>query len=161
MTYVIRWKRGIDMKSLGKNIGDTVETVLGIVFWILIIYFTWFGNAEKIKMDILNKVGLETFSTSGEMYNVAFAFDYEDSWFRADPDVWINIDGERYRLISEGDGTLFEQKLSKGTHIVFIETKTMHINSKKQKIEVSGNDEAYYFQVKGRKVFGAEMYHIY
>lgn len=139
------------------NFGDFIETVISFLVLGLIVY-SWFGNAEKLKADLMNKVGIQTFSTAEETCNVSFAFDYDKNFLKERSDVWINIDGNRVRLLAYGDNDKFTCKLSKGKHIVFVETKTLHVNSKKQIIQVEDDNQYFSFTLKGRTMWGVELY---
>lgn len=139
------------------NFENLLEKVITVLVLGLIVY-SWFGNAEKLKADLMNKVGIQTFSTAEETCNVSFAFDYDKNFLKERSDVWINIDGNRVRLLAYGDNDKFTCKLSKGKHIVFVETKTLHVNSKKQIIQVEDDNQYFSFTLKGRTMWGVELY---
>lgn len=136
------------------------ENLIGILFWGFVIY-SWFGNAEKIRVDLLNLLKIQTFSESEEKCDAYFSFDFDANLLKSKSDVWINIDGNRVRLLAYGDSDLFSCELSKGQHIIFVETKTMHINSKKQIIQIEKDEEYFAYKLKGRAFAGVELYNGY
>lgn len=137
--------------------GNIFESLFGFLFWVFVIY-SWFGNAEKIRVELLNLARIQTYSDSEDVSEVYFSFEYDTNFLKNRSDVWINIDGNRVQLLAYGDDDEYLCKLSKGQHIVFIETKTLHVNSKKHLIQVEENEEFFQFKIKGRSMWGAELY---
>lgn len=133
------------------------ENLLGFLLLGFIVY-SWFGNAEKLRIELWNAIGIQTFSTAEETCEVYFSFDFNKSFLKDKADVWVNIDGDRVRLLAYGDSDAFAYELSKGQHIVFVETKTLHINSSKQVIQVTEDGQVFSYKLKGRSTVGIELY---
>ena len=129
------------------KLSGLVDTILGVAFLGFIVWCLFIGNGEKLKMNLLNMIGMQEYSKEGPEYNVGIYTKYDDAFLSNDPDVWLNVDGERVALLSAGKQNIYTTKLHEGKHIVFVESKFWHANSEKLYIEVT-HDKIFYFTVE-------------
>lgn len=125
-------RQGKRVKTL--NIKDKISTFL-VWFAILVIIFFHFTNGERFRELI---VGVD--SPSDEKINTEIHIDYDKSLIKYSDPLWINIDGERYGLVENGDEKDFKVNLSPGKHRIFLETKTFHRNSNVIKFDVDSKN---------------------
>lgn len=137
------------------SFGELVEVVLGLIGTLIgiavVIFVVWclfIGNGEKLKMELFDKLGWgDEISKEGTEYNVIIYTKYKDGLLSSDPDVWLNVDGERVALLSAGKENVYNAILTEGKHVVFVESKFWHINSTKLKIEVN-SDNIFFFTIE-------------
>jgi uncharacterized protein YxjI len=99
---------------------------------------------EQYRMQLYNMIGKYEFNSEPGNYDVCIHVTYENALLKKTPKVWLNVDGQRVQVLKEGDTYDYECKLSAGKHIVFVETKTLHINSDVYTITVLPESESTY-----------------
>lgn len=116
---------GYDRRERRQSFGSGLFSLLFCIF----IVACFVTNMEQYRMQIYNWIGRYEFNSEPGSHNVCFQVDYETALIKSTPKVWLNVDGQRVQLLKEGDTCRYECRLSEGKHIVFVETKTLHINS--------------------------------
>lgn len=129
------------------KISEVLESLVGLAIIVFVVWCLFIGNGEKLKMDLLNMIGQQEYAKEGTEYNVGIYTKYEDSFLSSDPDVWLNVDGDRVALLSAGKQNIYTTKLHEGKHIVFVESKFWHANSEKLYIDVT-QDNIFYFTIE-------------
>lgn len=138
---------GSSFSGFRNKLSGMIDTILGLAFLGFIIWCLFIGNGEKLKMNLLNLIGQQEYSKEGPEYNVGIYTKYDDAFLSSDPDVWLNVDGERVALLSAGKQNIYTAKLHEGKHIVFVESKFWHANSEKLYIDVT-QDNIFYFTIE-------------
>lgn len=112
-------------KDRKQSFGSSLFSLLFFVF----VVACFVTNMEQYRMQIYNQIGRYEFNSEPGTHNVSFCVEYKPALIKSTPKVWLNVDGQRVQILKEGDKFDYECRLSAGKHIVFVETKTLHINS--------------------------------
>lgn len=145
-----------DKRSDGR--GSILGKIFNIAFLIFIIA-CFVTNMEQYRMQIYNLIGKYEFNSATGDHEVCLHVKYENALLKTTPKVWLNVDGQRVAVLKEGDNYDYECKLSPGKHIVFVESKYLHINSETYTITVLPESDYTLADcsVTGKWLWGAEF----